>query len=78
MGTGGIARVHATALQPGAVLVAAADIDADRLAAFADEFGVPATYGDLDELLREARPDLVHVCTPPDAHCEQALRCLRA
>jgi len=61
-----------------AELVAAADVDADRLAAFAGEFGVPAAYRDLDELLREARPDLVCVCTPPHAHLEPALRCLRA
>jgi predicted dehydrogenase len=78
--TGGIARVHAEALRadPRAALVAAADVDAGRLAAFAVEHTVPATYGDLDELLRDARPDLVHICTPPHAHCEQALRCLRA
>jgi predicted dehydrogenase len=80
VGTGGIARVHAEALRPDprAVLVAAADVDAGRLAAFAARHGVPATYGDLDELLRDARPDLVHICTPPHAHCEQAHRCLRA
>jgi len=78
VGTGGIARVHAGALRPGAALVAAADVDAGRLAAFAVEQGVRATYRDLDEMLRDARPDLVHICTPPGAHCEQALRCLRA
>jgi predicted dehydrogenase len=79
VGTGGIARIHAAALgQAAAVLVAAADIDAGRLAEFGREHGVPATYGDLDDLLREARPDLVHVCTPPHAHHEQALACLRA
>jgi predicted dehydrogenase len=95
VGTGGIARVHAAALQagpataaPGAasggsgpaagVLCAAADVDAERLAAFADEHGVAAAYGDLDELLRDARPDLVHICTPPHAHYEQALKCLQS
>jgi predicted dehydrogenase len=77
-GTGGIARVHAAALGPAAVLAAATDIDADRLAGFAREFGVAATYRRLEDLLREARPDLVHICTPPHAHCEQALACLRA
>jgi predicted dehydrogenase len=67
VGTGGIARVHAAALGTGAVL-AAADVDAERLAAFAREHGVAATYRELGDLLREARPDLVHVCTPPHAH----------
>jgi predicted dehydrogenase len=84
VGTGGIARIHAAALGPGfsepggAVLVAATDIDADRLAAFGREHGVPATYRDVRDLLRDARPDLVHICTPPHAHHEQALVCLRA
>ena len=80
VGTGGIARVHAAALrgQASAALVAAADVDGNRLGAFADEFGVPSTYGDVAELLRDARPDLVHICTPPGSHCDQALRCLRA
>ena len=78
VGTGGIARVHAAALGPGAVLAAAADVDPDRLAAFALEHGVPATYGQLDDLLRDTRPDLVRICTPPHAHHRQALACLRA
>jgi predicted dehydrogenase len=78
VGTGGIARVHAAGLRSLAVLAAASDIDADRLAAFAREFEVAETYDRLDDLLRDARPDLVHICTPPHAHREQALACLRA
>jgi predicted dehydrogenase len=78
VGTGGIARVHAAALRSVAVLAAASDVDAGRLADFAQEHGVGATYGRLDDLLREARPDLVHICTPPHAHHGQALACLRA
>jgi predicted dehydrogenase len=61
-----------------AALVAAADVDPDRLAAFAREHGVSATYSRLDDLLRDTRPDLVHICTPPFAHHRQALACLRA
>ncbi len=84
VGTGGIARIHAAALRPAApgpsaaVLAAAADVDPDRLATFAREHGVPATYRHLDDLLAAARPDLVHICTPPHAHHQQALACLRA
>jgi predicted dehydrogenase len=61
-----------------AALVAAADVDGGRLAAFAREHAVPATFGSLDDLLRHTRPDLVHICTPPHAHRRQALACLRA
>jgi predicted dehydrogenase len=84
VGAGSIAGIHAAALgrgspeSGGAALVAAADTDADRLGAFAREHGVPATYRELDDLLRDARPELVHICTPPHAHHEQALACLRA
>jgi predicted dehydrogenase len=88
VGTGGIARVHAAALGPSAVpgpaakatavLAAAADINAGRLADFAREYRVPAAYRELEDLLSEARPDLVHICTPPHAHHQQALTCLKA
>ena len=79
VGTGNIARIHAKALaMPGVAIVAAADVEAARLAEFREQFGVPAGYSDVAELLREARPDLVHLCTPPWLHHEQALACLRA
>jgi scyllo-inositol 2-dehydrogenase (NADP+) len=35
-------------------------------------------FGDLDALLAAVRPDAVWVCTPPDAHCAVATRCLAA
>jgi predicted dehydrogenase len=80
VGTGNIARVHAKALAtaPLATVVAATDIDGSRLASFCQEFGIPGAYPDLRELLDQARPDLVHVCTPPSTHCETALGCLSA
>jgi predicted dehydrogenase len=89
VGTGGIARTHATGIAEagaalaaaggrGARLVAVMDIDEDRLGSFAGEFGVNETYDSLDDLLAKGRPDLVHVCTPPSAHVGPALGCLRA
>jgi predicted dehydrogenase len=83
VGTGNIAGVHAAALgqaaAPGtASIVAAADVDDDRLSTFRDEFGIPATYRDLGDLLDAERPDLVHLCTPPNIHHRQALACLRS
>jgi predicted dehydrogenase len=88
VGTGNIARVHAKALAdqsaaagvtlPAATVVAAADVDDRRLSVFCSEFGIPGAYRDLGELLSQARPDLVHICTPPSTHYETALGCLGA
>lgn len=80
VGTGNIARIHALALAStgAATIVAATDVDDGRLAAFCDEHGIPAAYHDLGKLLHEARPDLVHVCSPPFVHHEHAMACLRA
>ncbi|HLH69372.1 MAG TPA: Gfo/Idh/MocA family oxidoreductase [Candidatus Dormibacteraeota bacterium] len=81
VGAGNVARLHAEGLcrlGGRAQLVAAMDVDPDRLAAFCDEHGIPGRYSDLDELLAEAEPGLVHLCTPPALHFEQARRCLEA
>ena len=92
VGTGNIARTHARAIAdvsgaeagggqpaaPSATLTAAMDTDASRLDPFRIEFGVPDGYRDLADLLRRARPDLVHVCTPPAVHYAAAVACLRA
>lgn len=76
VGTGGIAAVHAAglaSLDGHAQLVAAADIDTGRLDAFCDRWEIPARYRDLGALLAAERPDLVHLCTPPGLHKEQAV-----
>jgi predicted dehydrogenase len=82
VGTGDIARIHARALAAvpagTATIVAATDVDPGSLASFAAEFGVPATYQGVAGLLGGARPDLVHICTPPGTHHALALACLRA
>jgi predicted dehydrogenase len=63
---------------PKAEVVAAVDIDEARLAKFGHKYEISETFQDLGELLRKARPDLVHICTPPGLHHDQALACLRA
>lgn len=81
VGTGGIAGIHAKSLKAmddRVDLVAGADIDPDRLAKFSDQHGIEGRYPDLDSLLTEAKPDIVHLCTPPGLHREQAIACLDA
>ncbi|MGV9964425.1 Gfo/Idh/MocA family protein [Streptomyces olivaceus] len=84
VGTGSIARSsHLPALQKLAAdgeveVVAAVDVDAAAVRAFADEYGIPHASTDLDASLAEVRPDLVVLCTPPAVHREQSVAALRA
>ncbi|HEX7301882.1 Gfo/Idh/MocA family oxidoreductase [Lentzea sp.] len=81
VGTGAIASAHAEALRAAGdrvELVAVADVDADRAAAFAAEQGVPRTYPGLTAMLDAESLDVVHVCTPPRHHVPLALECLAA
>ncbi|AUS79016.1 gfo/Idh/MocA family oxidoreductase [Actinoalloteichus sp. AHMU CJ021] len=81
VGTGGIAHAHAdglSGLAERAELVAAVDVDQGRLDEFAERWGIENRYTDLATALREAAPDLVHLCTPPGAHHQQAIACLSA
>ncbi|MDW4906646.1 Gfo/Idh/MocA family oxidoreductase [Streptomyces sp. ADMS] len=59
-------------------VVAAVDINAGAVKAFCAESGIPHAYTDLEEMLREQRPDLVTICTPPTLHREQTVAALRA
>lgn len=81
VGTGGIAKIHVEALRSlseQATLVAAVDIDQASSRAFCSRHDIPRQHESLAELLAAARPELVHVCTPPGAHADLALQCLRA
>ena len=49
-----------------------------RTLASAEAFGVGASYDNLDKLLAEQRPDVVHICTPNNLHAAQAIAALRA
>ncbi|MFJ4367132.1 Gfo/Idh/MocA family protein [Streptomyces chartreusis] len=85
IGTGAIARdSHLPALarlaeEGETELVAAVDIDAASVESFRAVAGVDLhVYTDLDRMLREQRPDLVVICTPPTLHRDQTVAALRA
>jgi predicted dehydrogenase len=80
VGTGAIAHAHAKAIAayPGATLAAVTDLSRESASAFAEAYGAPTIYDDLDALLEAERPDVVHVCTPPVAHRAQAVAASRA
>ena len=55
-------------------VVAGADIDAAKRAAFTERWGVAALYDDYVEMIRQEDPDLVAVCTRGHLHAEMATR----
>jgi predicted dehydrogenase len=74
LGTGDVARLHASALHglDGVDLVAAASPSlADS---FCRDHGIPHAYDSLEAMLLAERPDVVHLCTPPDGQAVQAAR----
>jgi predicted dehydrogenase/nucleoside-diphosphate-sugar epimerase len=53
---------------PGARIVALVDVDAARAAAVAQEHDIERAFSSTADMLREVRPDVVHVVTPPTTH----------
>jgi predicted dehydrogenase len=80
VGTGAIAETHLACLGslPGVEVVGVVDLSPARAEATAERFGVHRWYADTAEMLADARPDAVHVTTPPNAHVDIALAALRA
>jgi predicted dehydrogenase/nucleoside-diphosphate-sugar epimerase len=75
-----MARHHASALQRVRVPAVAVGVH-DRVAGRAEELAALAgcpPFPSSDALFRDARPDIVHVCTPPSAHFEAASAALAA
>lgn len=77
VGCGAIAPVHAQAI-PGAggELAAAADVRFDRAQALTAAYGGRA-FSSMEEMLDEARPDVLHICTPHYLHIPMAAAALR-
>jgi predicted dehydrogenase len=43
-----------------------------------ERFPIERSFSDITELLTVAKPDVVHITTPPESHAELATRCLEA
>jgi predicted dehydrogenase len=77
-GSGSIGRRHMRNLRSlGIQQIAVADPDPEQLEPMVAELGVTG-YSDLSEALKEVRPDVVFVCSPPVFHVPQALDALAA
>jgi predicted dehydrogenase len=79
VGCGRIAHVHCAYLRqvPSVELVGACDPQRASREQLTARWQVP-TYADTDELLSAARPDVVHVVTPPATHAALAVQLLAA
>lgn len=80
IGTGGMASAHAGQYNSikGCRVVAACDLDANRVKAFAEKYGIPHTFTSATDLLNHADIDAVSIVTPDAAHLPVALPCLAA
>jgi predicted dehydrogenase len=78
VGCGKIADSHACQILriPGVEIVGVCDREPLMARQLMDRFPVGRGFADLEELLRESRPDVVHVTTPPQSHFAIARTCL--
>ena len=78
VGCGKIADAHAFQIQRIADCRIVAVCDTEPLMAqqLAERFQVKRHFTDLTELLNEAKPDVVHITTPPESHFKIAVLCL--
>jgi predicted dehydrogenase len=78
VGLGGISFEHLAKLQrlPIAEIVGICDLSETLAGAVSERFGVRSVFTRFDEMLTEARPDVVHVLTPPQSHRELVLQAL--
>lgn len=78
VGCGKIADAHAFQIQRigGTEIVAVCDTEPLMARQLAERFKVGRYFSDLTELLNEARPDVVHITTPPESHYKLAYMCL--
>src|SRR5436189_5634450 len=80
VGCGKIADSHASQIQriKGCEIVAVCDREPLMARQLFQRFPVKGCFSDLAEMLSQARPDVVHITTPPESHFALANRCLES
>src|SRR5437879_397521 len=78
VGCGKIADAHASQIQriKGCEIVGVCDREPLMARQLYERFPVKRYFSDLAELLHDARPDVVHITTPPQSHFDIAKLCL--
>jgi predicted dehydrogenase len=81
VGTGGIGEAHVRAVeatQGRVVLDAAVDIDLERVTAFARRNDIKHVFTEFEPMLRDVRPDIVLIATPPSQHAQMSITAMEA
>ena len=81
VGTGSIGEAHVRAVestQGRVTLDAAVDIDAKRVAAFAQQHNIASHFTDYATMLATVKPDIVLVATPPAQHADMCVAAMEA
>src|SRR5436190_13679613 len=78
VGCGKIADSHAAQIQriSGCEIVGACDREELMAKQFCQRFRIARHFTDVEQLLAEAKPDVVHVTTPPGSHFALGRQCL--
>lgn len=74
----GMAHADAAYASENAELVAVCDLDQARLAKAEKKYPGVTAYTDFEDLLADARVDVISVCLPSAMHADFAVRCMRA
>lgn len=80
VGCGKIADEHVQQIRliAGCKIVGVCDREVLMASQLADRFNISGCYAELEELLKESRPQVVHITTPPQSHYELGKRALDA
>jgi predicted dehydrogenase len=78
VGCGKIADSHASQIQriKGCEIVGVCDRELLMARQLSKRFPIKGCFNDVRELLKEAKPDVVHITTPPQSHFDLAKTCL--
>jgi predicted dehydrogenase len=78
VGCGKVADQHVQAIHriPDCEIVALCDRELLMAKQLGERFGISKCFSDLQEMLQAARPDVVHITTPPQSHYLLAKQCL--
>ena len=80
VGCGKVADQHVQAIQriSGCRIVAVCDREPLMAKQLRERFGISACFSDVNEMLRTALPNVVHITTPPQSHYSIAEQCLKS